>query len=453
MLIPMPPSPQPPKHHAHLVVFKRAPGPKAAFSLGGKPGPAATALSRFLDQKRIKNFFPLGRRPRDKGPDGGMMALSHLIAREGPPQGQAEEAIIELGEPKDVSELCELLAKDPAVEFAAPVAVRYLMAAGRPPSAASLWNLQRIHWAQARARAGFKEAGDIRVGVIDSGIETGHPDLGGRVSHYDFAHPVLPGASSAKDILGHGTHVSGTIGAVIGNEFGINGICQAPLFVWKVFKDEAEFDGSGYSYFVDPVMYRNALDDCLDKGIRVLNLSLGGAGEPDPAERARFDRLLAAGCSVVAAMGNERMLGSPVSYPAAIPGVVAVGATSLDDRVAQFSNRGGHISLCAPGVAVWSTLPTYPGNHGYAAERAGGQVRPGQAIPRETHYGAWQGTSMAAPHVTAALALLLANKGPLSPARARDRLMETAERPRHMRSPSFDEDYGAGVLDLVRLLS
>src|SRR5262249_29705258 len=151
--------------------------------------------------------------------------------------------------------------------------------------------------------------------------------------------------------------------------------------------------------------YRRALADSLDQGINVINLSIGGPGRPDFQEQTLFDSLLANGTTIVAAMGDERLEGSPTSFPAAIPWVIAVGATSLNDRVANFSNRGNHISVCAPGVAIWSTLPTYPGQFGFEAVIGpNGEPVEGKPQRRDTDYAAWDGTSMATPHVTAAVA-------------------------------------------------
>jgi subtilisin family serine protease len=200
-------------------------------------------------------------------------------------------------------------------------------------------------------------------------------------------------------------------------------------------------------------MYQRALADCLDEEFDVINLSIGGPGSPDQNELQLFRDLLENGTTVVAAMGNERRAGSPTSYPAAIPGIIAVGATNIDDTVANFSNRGNHISLCAPGVGIWSTLPSYPGQTEFVAVRGLGDTWvQGKPVQRETDYDAWDGTSMASPHFAAAAALLLAKEGEMSPADMRDRLMSTAHKVGPMRGADFDSDYGVGRLDLLHLL-
>jgi len=379
--------------------------------------------------------------------------------------------LVELEHDADVEDVQTSLANDPHVDFVSRVPIRYLALPARarprrastaaspatattPPS--TLWNLRKIRWAEARAKLGFKDASQVHVAVLDTGIDPNHPDLTGNPKDYVFEHPDLPDASSDRDLVGHGTHVSGTITAVINNALGINGICDCKLTVWKIFTDQAEYvpEFGYFTYFVDPIMYQRALSECIERGdVSVVNLSIGGPGKPDQNELQLFKTLMAKGTTVVAAMGNEREEGSPTSYPAAIPGVIAVGATSLDDTITTFSNRGNHVSLSAPGKGIWSTLPTYPGQDGFRAVFSGnGDPVQGKPLRRKTDYDAWDGTSMATPHVTAAAALLIAKKGDVKPAAVRTALMTSADKVPDMNGKSFDSDFGAGRLNLLRLL-
>jgi subtilisin family serine protease len=397
-----------------------------------------------------------------------MAASASPVVRDDPNAGVT---LVELHNDADRPALESQLAADPTIEEYSRVPIRYLLvkkAAARKtkkapakkkalPAAAIaptvLWNLAKIRWAEARARTGFKDGSTIKVAVLDTGIDQNHPDLEGTIDEYLFAHPTLATASSNRDIVGHGTHVAGTIAAQINNNVGINGIAAGRIHAYKIFDDVPDWFALGgyFAYFAEPVMYRRALARCVSAGIDVVNLSIGGPGAPDFQEQQLFKALINKGVSVVAAMGNENSL--KPSYPAAIPGVIAVGATSIDDSRAPFSNMGPHIALCAPGVGIWSTLPTYPGNMGYRAKNTfpptPDMSRP---IPRGVNYGAWDGTSMAAPHVTSAAALVLANKGMQSGAAVKQRLQKSAAKVPGMNGQNFTPEYGSGRLDLFQLL-
>lgn len=386
-------------------------------------------------------------------------AASSPLAQADP---NANVVLVELHRDQDTRSLEGELRRDPTVESVARVPVRYLLkskkvapvlpAAAAPP-ASSLWNLSRIRWAAARQTPGFAEATAIKVAVLDTGLDRGHPDGPANVAHYEFDHPTDATASSARDLIGHGTHVSGTIAARINNAVGVNGICDCTLSVFKIFDDIPDwYPQQGYfAYFVEPVMYQRALSRCLTLGVDVINLSIGGPGAPTPNESLLFSKLIQAGTTVVAAMGNDAS--SLPSYPAAIPDVLAVGACSIDDTVATFSNSGGHISLVAPGVGIWSTLPTYAGNTGYFP-LATFPPQPDFSRPmaRDTNYASWDGTSMASPHVAAAVALLRAKRGAMSPAAVRLAVQAAAVKVAAMGGQNFTPNYGYGRLDLVELL-
>lgn len=478
-----------PLYHEGMLVLKTRPEVRrlAAVAMNGASRSAAVANSPGLSALtvleragRIKRITPLSRSAERAVPRSAGRSFAALVASQTEAESDlnAGVCLLEAERDEDLPELQLALANDPEVEYVSRVPVRYLLVspypegsgnessggslpgsgagiAAVPPPASTMWNLLKIQWAEARRLPAFQEAQGIRVAVLDSGIDEEHVDLQGRIEKYVFDHPLDSNASSDRDFIGHGTHVAGTIAAVTGNGVGINGICACDLFIWKIFDDKPDFDrfAREFVYYVDPLMYLRALADCVEERVHVVNLSIGGPGAPDEREAELFDMLLDNGTIVVAAMGNERRLGSPTSYPAAVPGVIAVGATTINDTVADFSNQGAHIALSAPGVAIWSTLPSYPGQFGFDAVRGpGGTIVPGMAQARETDYDAWQGTSMAAPHVAGAVALLLANKGAMSPSDVRTHLQASADKVPEMKGRNFTSDHGAGRLNLLRLL-
>lgn len=481
-----------PTHHDSLLIVRvrkealtgtaaRTPATTSPLGILGFGRAATTiglsALSFYERAGAVRRVVPLRADAAHAAQAPGASALSALMfspatpAREDPNNGVS---IIELEPGHDPQQLQMALANDPNVLSVSKVPCRYLTArrsrpatvatAGAPQEGATImavpppvpimWNLAKISWEQARARSGFQDAEAVRVAVLDTGVDQNHPDLAGRVHAYDWQHADLAQPTSAKDIIGHGTHVSGTIAATVNTSLGVKGICTCMLSVWKIFDDEPSYSpGLNAFYYVNPVMYRRALAACVESPVDVINLSIGGPAVPDAQEKLLFDQLLAGGVTVCAAMGNDRQNGSPTSYPAAIPGVVGVGATGLDDNIAVFSNAGNHIALSAPGKAIWSTLPTYSGQTGFsAAFGPDGTPRQGKPVRREINYDAWDGTSMATPHVTGAAALLMANRGRRAPAQARLELMQSADKVAGLNGADFNSDYGAGRLNLFRLL-
>jgi len=246
------------------------------------------------------------------------------------------------------------------------------------------------------------------IAVLDTGVDLDHPDLQPvLVPGWDF----VDGDAAADDANGHGTHVAGIAAGVLNNGIGGAGVARgARVMPVRVL----DHQGIGYTSDVaEGVLW------AVEHGAEVVNLSLATM-RSSAVLKAAVDSALAAGVPVVAAMGNEGGQGSPTSYPAAYPGVVAVGAVDSAHVVAPFSNRGSHIALVAPGVDVLSTVP-------------GG-------------YAYFDGTSMSTPFVSAAAALLLARDGRLSAAQVRDVLMGTA----HDLGPAgHDIAYGAGLLDVL----
>jgi len=242
----------------------------------------------------------------------------------------------------------------------------------------------------------------VRVAVIDSGIDGGHPDLVGRV----VAAKSFVGGSPLTDEEGHGTFVAGEIAATTNNAVGITGIAfPAKLVIAKVVRGE-EIPLSAETA---------AIRWAVGQGARVINLSLGGLRDPtDPlrdtfssAEASAIDYAVAHGVVVVAAVGNgDQAPRTPwpyASYPAALPHVIGVSAYARDGSVPSFSNRDPVFDdLTAPGQDMLSTLP-----RNLTASRPG-CVDQGYSDCGSDDYIHASGTSFSAPQVSAAAALLVA---------------------------------------------
>ena len=301
------------------------------------------------------------------------------------------------------------------------VPVRWLDAAEPDPLQNRQWGLRATHWFERE----LPNAKSVGVAVLDTGIDESHPDL--------HADKYFHDGTSATDIVGHGTHVSGIITAIANNKVGISGVAQCRLSVYKIFGDRPASNGH---YYVDPLMYRRALNAVRTSGDRIVNLSIGGTAE-DPTETLLFSRLQQAGVLAVAAMGNDFERGNPVEYPGAFKDVVAVGATTEANQRSPFSNTGSRITIAAPGSNILSTLPMTTSTQ-----------RPAKA---DTEYAAWSGTSMATPHVAGALALLLAAHPDMSAKDAVAKLTKSATRLPQMRTKRTEE-FGAGLLNIRDLL-
>jgi hypothetical protein len=464
-----------PETHRGMVITRLTGTGPATFAAANA---GLSVLQELEDTGKVLAVVPLT--PASSQVNAGMGALGILSATAGLNDGAAT-SIIRLSDDTDVPRLLDALNETPEVEFATRVPTRWaastsppsslqarlasaeqgmerlensLLSAPAAPALASVWNLQKIGWGQL-SPLGAAMAENIRVGVLDTGIDRWHPDLVSQLDRYEWDRPSVTGNVSDQDLVGHGTHVSGIIAAKYSTTAGTRGVCRARLSVWKIFDDTPDYIAGRniYWYLVDPVLYRRALADCAET-VDVVNLSIGGTAPPDPQEQALLQILAARGVPVVAAMGNERILGSPTSYPAAIPGVIAVGATAVDDTVAPFSNSGEYIKVAAPGVAIWSTMPHYPGQPGfYASAGPGNAPTLGAPIPREMNYATESGTSMATPHVTAAAALALANsRQPREAAAVLYLLMASADHVPAMLGQIWNQDVGAGRLSLPRLI-
>ncbi len=267
------------------------------------------------------------------------------------------------------------------------------------------WGVHRIEadlvWPGGNTGAG------VDVAMLDSGIDSRHPDLT-VLDGINFAGPPEKEGSTDpadwNDNYGHGTHCAGIV-AALNNGVGVVGVAPgARLHAVKVLGD----DGLGNTSDII-----QGLEWCVEHHIRVASLSLGGLGSTSLQDAC--DKAFAAGVLIVAAAGNTS---GPVRFPAGYPSVLAVSATDANDKLAYFSSFGPEIALAAPGVNVNST---YKGGS----------------------YAEMSGTSMACPHVTGTAALVWA-AGATSNTAVRDTLTGAAE---DLGPVGRDQSFGYGLVD------
>jgi subtilisin family serine protease len=261
----------------------------------------------------------------------------------------------------------------------------------------------------------------IPVAVIDSGVDTSHPDLAGKI----LDAKSFVGGTARTDSLGHGTFVAGLIGAGLDNGIGIAGLApSAKLLVAKVVTKSRAIPVDAEA---------RAIRWAVDNGARVINMSLGGIRDPLDPDRDTYSRLeadavayaISNGVVVVAAVGNsDQAPTSPwkyASYPAALPHVLGVSATTDTGGVPSFSNRDFvYNDVAAPGLQILSILPR-PLTARFPSCSEQGYSSCGPDEYREA-----QGTSFAAPQVSAAAAVLLSLRPTLRPEQVTKILEATA---------------------------
>lgn len=294
------------------------------------------------------------------------------------------------------------------------------------------WALDRVEFEEAWQVHGTTGTG-VRVAVIDTGVQGNHEDLAGQVlqgrEFLGQGHQDVAGGTNDPD--GHGTHVAGIIAAIANNGKGITG--AAPEV--KIIPVTVLCPGTGGSTSDVAKGIRWAADPT--KGnVDVINLSLGG-GSSTSMVRSALAYAESQGVVIVAAAGNCGQGGSNCSgvnspsYPAAEPEAIAVAATTNTDDHASYSTSGAYVEIAAPGGASsgsWQKSVFSTWNNG--------------------GYNAIAGTSMAAPHLSAAAALLVA-KG-CNAAEVRSRLVVTAV---DLGPEGWDPQYGAGLVNPVDALA
>ncbi|WP_415839641.1 S8 family serine peptidase [Paenibacillus tarimensis] len=357
-----------------------------------------------------------------------------LVSYHAPPGIQASEegfrsmasvpAHIELIEvqPGEEARMAEELENNPSVAYVEPnyqyrAAADITSVSDQDPLIDDQWGLRAVQaqeaWDQMKP-INVHETEPVIVAVLDSGIETTHPDLQGR---FLPGYNAIEDSNNIEDDFGHGTAVSGIINAVYSNNLGIAGIAgRYPVQVLPIkVLDET---GSGSTYTVI-----KGIEKAVESGADVINLSFSGSGNSYLLQET-IRQAVGRGIVVVAAAGNHADHTSGY-YPAMYPETIAVSAINEAGEFASFSNYGTPIDIAAPGERILTT--TLEGNYEYH-----------------------DGTSLAAPYVAGAAALLKLTRPEWSGQEIRSALEHSAK---DLGSEGFDVYFGHGLLQIQSALS
>lgn len=419
---------------AHLDVLDGA--RRASSSVDGS-GKADRAILSRTTGMRVRRVFHASRSLNNVGTR--CSGYTDMETRMGLPQVLTLEIAEHASTPDVVDALreCDAIEWARAEQLATVPPLTHAMSVDPPDPRAAF---DRVGTAEAHAMEPGRD--DISVAVIDTGITFEHGefadrlrsgydtvDLGmGRVADgVDLVGDSLGRDFCARDETGHGTHVAGVVGARgVSMERGVAGLCRVvPIRALAAARaGDGPLFGVGGLSDIDA-----AIKAAVDLGAKVLNMSFGTAAEdldlgaPPPhlhAIRYAIER----GAIPVAAMGNSGF--EEDYFPAALPEVIAVGSMSLEGEVSDFSTRGPHIALCAPGEDVLSA--------------------------KLDGYGMSSGTSHASPFVAGACALLASR----ARARGHDLTAVEARRALCFSARSFgrdpNEEAGWGMLDIPAAL-
>jgi thermitase len=257
---------------------------------------------------------------------------------------------------------------------------------------------------------------DILVAVSDTGIDYTHPDLA--ANYVPLGYDWVNNDNDPLDDFGHGTHCAGIIASTINNTIGVAGLAQVRIMAEKALDE----DGGGYA---DDLA--NSITHAANAGADIISMSWGGSMYSyliHDAIKSAHDT----GVLLVAAAGNEGYPGK--GYPAGYDEVIAVTATDENDQPASFTSYGYWVELAAPGVNIYSTMPTYwvtMNQWGYSM-----------------YYSYMSGTSMACPHVAGLAALVWSRFPTMTRDQLRYYLRSTAD---DLGIPGFDDYYGYGRIN------
>jgi serine protease len=390
---------------------------------------------------------------------------TRMGVRQAAPAPSSGEQVVTVPRGVTVQQEASKLRAQPGVAYAVPNYVAHAAGSWIPndpgPTGRAAGGWQKVQWnllatsgvnapeawanLRARKRAGGK---GVTVAILDTGVAYRNwttfrkaPDF----TSTKFVHPYDFVANNRfpLDREGHGTFVAGVVAESTNNHVGLAGIAYgASIMPVRVL----DADGTG-----DAATISKGIRYAANNGAKVINLSLEfdmtvNSGDiPDILSAIRYAH--SRGALVVAASGNEGV--EQVAYPARAPDVVAVGATTKDRCLADYSNGGSRLALVAPGGGEDSDLTGDPDCHPTRNLPNIVQMtfRDPNSPDRFGYPRDWYGTSMAAPHVAAVAALVIASgvigRGP-SPNAVLTRLEQTAVT---LGGAKPNRDFGYGLVD------
>lgn len=350
-------------------------------------------------------------------------------------------------------QITDALGKKKGVRFAELNRTRHALAVPNDSLYPAMWHLPPINLPAAwDIEKGSTSS--VVVAVVDTGIVS-HPDLNARViSGYDMISDTANAGdgngrdSDPTDMGGdqpqnksswHGSHVAGTIGASTDNGSGVAGInWNARILPVRVLGNRggSDFDiiagvnwAAGLSVPGVPTNSTPA---------SVINMSLGGPGEPTQSSQDVLDAVTARNVVVVVAAGNDNVQASTFS-PCNQQNVICIGATRLNGKRSSYSNYGNRVDLMAPGGEVAEDL----NGDGYAD----GVLSTLKGDDGQPTYAFENGTSMAAPHIAGVVSLMKARNPNLTFTQAKQFLVQTAST-----ASRCDEGCGAGLVNVQAAL-
>ncbi|HYF75988.1 MAG TPA: S8 family serine peptidase, partial [Symbiobacteriaceae bacterium] len=333
--------------------------PVAAAVTEAGPNPSALEAAAQKPDSHLPAFAHTGElivRFKDaQSTEAVSLLAAGLAATASPRGGEGKLHVIRPLNAESVEETVQKLKADPRVDFAEP---NYLFraAATNDPRWSEQWSHAELQsesaWSKALSNLNnnLALAAPVTVAVVDTGVDTAHEDLAGRLVS---GQNVITGAADPMNVAddsadGHGTHAAGIITAASGNATGISGLAgRFPVSVMPV----KALDAKGFGSMLD---IARGIRWAADNGAKVINLSFGVRLPDYPVTLGEAVKYAQdKGALVVAAAGNE---GGDHNgyYPASLPGVLTASATGRDHMLAVFTNWG---DVKAPGVDVLSTLP------------------------------------------------------------------------------------------------